>query len=303
MKNVAEYLLLSSFRFLLLLFPFPAVQKLGKAFGSFVFYFLPVRKKLVLNNLRRSYPEKTEQEIREIARRNYRHIFATFFEIFWLSRLTANQVRKYVRMPQMDFMSKQLAKGKGLIMLSGHFGNWELIALAVGLLSNLSLTIIVKKQRNPYVDKVMTAMRTKFNNTVVDMDNAPREIIRKLRENGVVAMLADQSGPEEGLFINFFNRPASTHLGPAVFSLRTGAPIVMGFIIRNDNGMFDVAFEEIPMDDITGTDEEKIKTLTERHVKMLEKYVRLYPDQWLWMHKRWKHTEKYLQKHPEHSAQ
>jgi len=269
---------------------------MGKAFGTLVFFCIPVRKTLVLDNLRHAFPEKTGKEIKNMALSNFQSIFTTFFEIFWFSRLTGEDVRKYVKMPQIDFMDKQLEKGKGLIMLGGHFGNWELIALSVGLLSALPLTIIVKKQHNPHADALMNSMRTKFNNSVVDMDRAPKEIFRKLRENGVVAMLADQSGPEGGLFINFFNRPTSTHLGPAVFSVRTGAPIVMGFIVRDSDGSFRVTFEEIQTDDLTGTEEEKIKVVTERHVNMLEQYVRMHPEQWLWMHKRWKHTEKYLHK-------
>ena len=126
------------------------------------------------------------------------------------------------------------------------------------------------------------------------MDKAPREILKRIRENGVVAMLADQSGPEEGVFIDYFGRPTSTHVGPAVFCLRTGAPVVMTYAVRRLDGRFDVMFEEVQTDQLSGTDDEKIRTITERHVKMLEKYVRMYPDQWLWMHKRWKHTEKYL---------
>jgi KDO2-lipid IV(A) lauroyltransferase len=182
-------------------------------------------------------------------------------------------------------------------VLSGHITSWELIAMSVGLLSGHSLQIIIKKQHNPYVDRMMNALRTKFNNTVVDMDRAPREIIKRLREGGTVAMLADQSGPEEGLFVNYFGRPTSTHVGPAVFAMRTGAPMMMVYAVRHENGLFDVWFEEVPTDDLQGSDDDKVRTITERHVQLLESFVRRHPDQWLWMHKRWKHTEKYLHRH------
>ena len=303
MKNLVEYVLLSVFRFILLLFPLPVVQKLGKAFGSFVFYCIPIRKTLVLNNLHHAFPEKSEEEIKKIALQNFQSIFTTFFETFWFSRLTEKHIRAIVKIHGISKIDELLSRGNGLILLSGHLSNWELMAIAVGLMSNLSLRVIIKKQHNPFVDRMMNSLRTKFNNVVVDMDRAPREIIKCLRENSAVAMLADQSGPEEGVFVNFFGRPASTHVGPAVFSLRTGAPILIASAVRSNDGTFTIEFEEVATDALQGTDDEKIKAITERHVQLLEKYVRRCPSQWLWMHKRWKHTEKYLRTQMEHAGQ
>lgn len=296
MKNVIEYALLLILRMFILLLPFRGVQLFGRWFGSFLFHAVPIRKQLVLSNLRHAFPEQSEREIHSIALRNFQNIVETFFETFWMQRMSQDDVRRIVRIPQAGVIPELLQRGKGLIMLSGHISNWELIALAVGLIGNHPLQIIIKKQHNPFVDRVMNRLRTKFNNTVVDMDHAPREIIKRLRDHGVVALLADQSGPEEGLFIEYFGRPTSTHVGPAVFALRTGAPVLMTYAVRNRDGTFDVSFEEVITSDLNGTDDEKIRTITERHVRLLEKFVRQYPDQWLWMHKRWKHTEKYLQR-------
>jgi KDO2-lipid IV(A) lauroyltransferase len=148
----------------------------------------------------------------------------------------------------------------------------------------------VQRQRNRFVDAFMNKNRMLFGNKVVEMERAPREIIATLRNNGVVAILADQSGPQEGLFVNFFGRPASTHRGPAVFSVRTGAPIIMAFIIRGADGFYRVEFEEVDTRNVSGTDDEKVEQITARHVAMLEKYASRYPDHWLWMHKRWKHS-------------
>lgn len=299
MKNFLEYLLLFALRISILILPFRAVQVFGRLFGSFIFYCIPIRKELVLSNLRHAFPEKSEEDVRKIALKNYQNIFGTFFETFWIQRMSQEHIRRLVRVPDTAAIADLLNRGKGLIMLSGHISNWELIALAVGLIGNHPLQIVIKKQHNPFVDRLMNGLRTKFNNTVVDMDYAPREILKRLRDHGVVAMLADQSGPEEGLFIDYFGRPTSTHVGPAVFALRTGAPVLMTYAIRNRDGTFDVTFEEVATNDLTGSDDDKIRTITERHVKMLEQFVRKYPDQWLWMHKRWKHTEKYLHRQAE----
>lgn len=297
--NYLLYILLLLLRSIVVMLPFHAAQHFGQWFGSFIYHYVPVRQELVHKNLRAAFPEKKPEEIERIAVLNYRSIFATFFEAFWIARMTETKVRETVNIPESEIskMDAIVRRGKGLIVLSGHITSWEFIALAVGLLTGHSLQIIVKKQHNPYVDRMMNALRTKFNNTVVDMDRAPREIIKRLREGGTVAMLADQSGPEEGLFVDYFGRPTSTHVGPAVFALRTGAPLMMVYAVRNDDGTFDVSFDEVPTDDVQGSDDDKIRTITERHVKMLEGFVRQHPDQWLWMHKRWKHTEKYLQRH------
>ncbi|MEW6061104.1 MAG: lysophospholipid acyltransferase family protein [Bacteroidota bacterium] len=299
MKNFIEYVLLLLLRWIVLALPFRVVQLGGKWFGTFVYYVIPIRKALVLSNLRSAFPEKGEDEIHHVAVKNYQNIFQTFFETLWIQRISERQIRNIIHIPQLSMIDEIVGRGKGLILLSGHISNWELIALAVGMLSNHSLQIIVKKQHNPYADRLMNRLRTKFNNTFVDMDQAPREILKRLREGGVVAMLADQSGPEEGLFVEYFGRPTSTHVGPAVFSLRTHAPILMTYAVRNNDGTFDVSFEEVDTSNLTGTDDEKIRMITERHVKMLENFVRKHPDQWLWMHKRWKHTEKYLHRQQE----
>lgn len=299
MKNFLEYLLLLPLRAVILALPFRAVQLFGSAFGKFVFHVIPVRKELVLSNLRHAFPEKSEDEIKMIALKNYQNIFATFFELFWIQRMSQKHMRKIVRIPDTAVIDELLKRGKGLIMLSGHISNWEMIAISVGLISGHSLHAIVKKQHNPFMDRLMNGIRTKFGNVVVDMDRAPREIIKSLRDHGVVAILADQSGPEEGLFIDFFGRPASTHVGPAVFALRTQSPILMTYAVRNDDGTYDVTFEEVDTADLQGTDDDKIRTISERHVRLLENFVRKHPDQWLWMHKRWKHTEKYLQRQSE----
>ncbi len=296
MKNLLEYIFLFPLRMFVLALPFRGVQKVGKMFGSFVFHSVKFRRELVLTNLRYAFPEKTDSERQEIALKCYQNIFATFFETFWIARLTEQKVHELISMPDATKIGEMLERKKGLIVLSGHITNWELIALSIGVIGKHPLQIIVKKQHNPFVDTVMNSLRTKFNNTVVDMDKSPREFIKRIRDNGVVAMLADQSGPEEGLFVNYFGRPTSTHLGPAIFCLRTGAPILMVDAVRCEDGTFSVEFEEVPTHDLEGSDDDKIRTITERHVALLEKFVRRHPDQWLWMHKRWKHTEQYLKR-------
>ena len=189
-----------------------------------------------------------------------------------------------------------------MVMLSGHFGNWELIAFAVAHQSGLPFTIIVQTQSNRAVDRVINRHRCLLGNRVVPMGISVRETIRTLRSGGIVAIAPDQSGPEEGVFVDFFGRNVATHQGPAAFSLRTGAPMQMGFIIRVDDGRYKVVLEEISTEPLTGDSDENILELTRRHTALLERYIRLYPDHWLWMHRRWKHTWESVQKKASHTG-
>lgn len=300
MKDLLEYLLLSLFRGVILLLPFRTVQRLGDRFGGFVFRRLPLRQGLVMENLRAAYPELPDEERRTIADLSYRNIFTTFFETFWIPRMDLERLRSLVIITpeERQRVDAIMARGKGMIILSGHITNWELVAIGIGALTPYPLELVIKRQRNAYVDRLMNGIRTSFANTVVEMDRAPREVIRRLRDGKAVGMLADQSGPDDGIFVDFFGRPTSTHAGPAVFALRTGTPIVVTTGIRTAEGTFTVHFEELPMAGLHGTDDEKIREITRRHTAALERHVRRHPGQWLWLHKRWKHTDRFLHAHP-----
>jgi KDO2-lipid IV(A) lauroyltransferase len=155
---------------------------------------------------------------------------------------------------------------------------------------------IAQPQRNRYIDTVITANRNRFGSGTVTMHQSVREVMKLLQAGKIVGMLGDQSGPKESLFIDFFGRPAATHRGAAAFSLKCDTPIVMFFFIRQPDGTYRTVYEEVDREGLAGSSEENIVELTRRHTAILERYIRKYPDHWLWMHKRWKHTE-YYQSH------
>lgn len=255
-----------------------------------------LRKQLVLDNLRHAFPEKNDEEIHTIAKASYQNLFTAYFEILYLDKLTREEIVRYISFPDKNKINSLLERRKGLIILTGHYGNWELCALAVPVIVPQKYTVVVQKQRNPFVNDFMTRMRSRFGTKLVVMERALRESLRALSNNEAVALIADQSGPESGIYTNFFGRPASTHQGPAVFQVRSGAPMVMVILIREGLEKFRIELEEIDTQNLIGTNEEKMQEITNRHVLMLEKYIRLHPEHWLWMHKRWKHTQSYLQK-------
>ncbi len=224
MRDRLEYIAYISFGWLVRLMPWEAINRFGKTLGTVVFYLIPIRRSLTLDHLRRAFPQKSSTEIKEIAVAVYRNIVTSLLEIFWFSHLTADKVKTIVAMPDTSIMDARLKEGKGLIMLGGHFGNWELIAIAVGLLSRHPLTIIVQRQRNRYVDAFMNKNRMLFGNRVVEMERAPREIISTLRNNGVVAILADQSGSTGRTVRKLFRAPRFNTSGTCRFQRANGRP-------------------------------------------------------------------------------
>ena len=291
MKHYIEFVLFQAFKLTILSLPLKSAQRLGSYVGSLAFSLCTSRREIALENLRHAFPEKSEHECRAIARGAFRNYGITFAELLWFPNLNDERIRRLVQVQNAELATTAYRNGKGLVMLSGHFGNWELNALATPYLMQLPTTIIVQTQSNELVDNVINRHRCLFGNRVVPMGMSVREIIRTLESGGVVAIAPDQSAAMEGAFVEFFGRKVATHKGPAAFALRFGAPLQIGFTLRKPDGTYSIVIEEIRTSDLTDNSEANIVELTRRHTALLEKYIRMYPDHWLWMHRRWKHTQ------------
>ncbi|MBI4809902.1 MAG: hypothetical protein HY800_00315, partial [Ignavibacteriales bacterium] len=257
MRHRIEFILFQIFRYLVLLLPLKSAQRFASMIGSAAFYIVPKRREVALENLRYAFPEKSEGERIAIAKGSFKNYATALVELVWFPNLSDKVLGKLVKTKYLNVILEKYSTGKGLILLSGHFGNWELIALGIAYLSKLPFTIIVQTQNNKLVDAVINKHRCLFGNKIVPMGMSVREIIRTLKEKGVVAIAPDQSGDREGgLYLEFFGRKVSTHQGPAVFALRTGAPLLMGFMIRQSDGTYEVDIEEIRFSDLSGYTEE-----------------------------------------------
>jgi KDO2-lipid IV(A) lauroyltransferase len=227
-----------------------------------------------------------------ILKDSYRNLAITLVEMLTLKYLSDEDMREYMQYDNIDLLTVPYAKGKGLIMLSGHLGNWEFLAYSAGLFTGISVAIIVQPQKNKYADKIMNEYRTKSGNSVVSMYTAARKIVSVLSSGGALALLADQSATEDkDIFVDFFGRPAATYEAPANLSLKYGSPIVMGFPFRQNDGTYKVILKEVKSDDLHYSKEDIIE-LTKRHVKILEDMIRDNPGLWAWQHRKWKHQPK-----------
>jgi KDO2-lipid IV(A) lauroyltransferase len=277
-------------RFILLL-PLRAAQRFGSLIGIISYHLLTSRRSIALDNLRHAFPEKSEAELRYIAKGSFRNFGITMAELLWFPKMTDDVLHKILHSDNIHNVRETAKSGKGLIVLSGHFGNWELIASGIARLIQLPFTIIVQRQSNYLVDEVINRHRCMYGNRVVPMGISIREILTTLQNGGVIAIAPDQSAPKEGVYVNFFGRQVATHQGPAVFALRCRSPILMGFLVRQNDGSYRSIIEEITFSDITGKDNTAVEQLTQRHTTCLENYIRQYPDHWLWMHRRWKNIQ------------
>ncbi len=253
------------------------------------YYLIPIRKKTVLENLNIAFPNLPKREVNIIAFRAYKSFLITLIEILCLPSVADREIKNSITFENLNLIKQKFNEEHGVILLSAHFGNWEYVALSSSAQLNLPLSVVVKDQRNPYVTNWMNKARTRWLNEVVPLGVSIRKTYQTLKEKKIVAMVADQRAPKESMKINFFGKEVPVHTGPAVLAIKTGAPMLYGIPVRQPDYSYKTEMVEISKENLPEDENEKILELTNRHMKYLEKFIRLYPEQWLWMHKRWKY--------------
>jgi len=287
-QNYIEYSLARIICSFILLLPLKWALNFGKGIGLFVFYVIPIRKKVSLENLTTVFPEKSKKEINTIARNTYINFGQNIIEFMRYPRITTEFINKHIKFVNKETLLDAHKAGKGALCMSGHFGNWEIMAVAI---QNLGIQMIgvVKEQRNKRIDKLIIDYRALLGIETLQLGMAIRGVLKSLKANKFVAMVADQDAHKTGIFVDFLGRPSSTATGPAMFALKTGVPLIFGSCVRNKKGCHTVYLQQIDYSDLQGgLTEENIKILTQRHAKVLEKSIKKWPDHWFWMHKRWK---------------
>ena len=262
-------------------------------YGSFIGFFLKVlsskRKEITLNNISNAFPDNSQTDNYNILKESYANLGITLAELLAFPYMKEKDFEKYIKYENIELIREHYDRGKGVILISGHFGNWELVAYTAGLFTELPVLIIVKPQKNEHADKILNSYRTSAGNKVVPMNKAARDIVRTIRSGSMIALLADQSATKDrDIFVDFFGRPASTYEAPAELALKYDVPMIAGFAVRQQDGTYKVKLEEIKHDDLAH-DKEGIRILTERHVKILENAIRKNPGHWSWQHRRWKY--------------
>lgn len=260
----------------------------GKVLGRTLHFFLKKRRRIAIQNLTFAFPEKSPEWVNEIVRKTFENMGIVFAEFLALKWLDEKKIKDYVRFENIDLILEKFKQGNGVILLSGHYGNWEFLAYSVYVYLNLPVLIVVKPLSNYVLDRVINSNRTQLGNKVVSMYEAAFKVVKTLRSGGIVALLADQSATKDrDIFVDFFGRKAATFDSPAYFALKYNVPIIVGFA-RRENYYYNVKLVEIDHSDLD-FNKEGIFELTRRYVKLLEDVIREQPELWLWTHRRWKH--------------
>jgi len=260
---------------------------LGTTIG-WLFYLVDApHRRLTVANLTAAFPRRTPGEIRSIARGVFAHFGSLLTELLRFGGLRPAQMVASIEIEGADHVDALLAAGRGAFFITGHFGYWEPQALAHPL-RFAPVAVVVRELDNPRLNAWIEALRTSTGNSVIHRRGALRQILRALGQNKGVAILIDQHiQTSEAVVVDFFNRPAATTSAVAALALRTGAPIVPVFAVRLPDGRYRMIYEH-PVMPPPADHPDAIRELTQRCTDVLEMYVRRYPNNWLWMHRRWR---------------
>ena len=262
---------------------------LGSSLGDSLYFTLKKRRRIALENLQIAFGDEISTDERaQICRKSFQQIGKTAIEFFRFPQLTFENIREEVTVEGKEHLIDALNQGKGAIVFLPHFGNWELLALVYGALIPDRAKAIAFPLKNRYLNALVSQYRERLSLKLITRRRAVRETLRALRENFAVGFFADQNAGREGVFVDFFGKPASAVRGPATLALKTGAPLLLSMDIRQPDDRHHVIITpEIELE-ISGDLEQDVQTNTARILKILEIYIRQYPDQWLWTHNRWK---------------
>jgi len=283
----AEYVLARALEKAVSAMPERAADSFGKSVGQAV-YRMGVRRDVVDENLRLAYPEKDDAWISAMTRKAFEHLGREATAIMRISRLDPRAVIDRTVAVGWDDMEGALSEGRGVLLVTGHYGNWEVAAAAVAA-RGIPIAAIVRRQANRLVDERLQALRRNLGVETIYQSDAPSRVPRLLRANGVVGIVGDQDARRSGIFVPFFGRPASTHRGPALFALRLNAPVFSCTARRlpGRDVKYEIAGERVDVVR-TGDLETDVTTLTTELAQRLERQIRQAPEQYFWFHRRWK---------------
>ena len=258
----------------------------GRRVGDVLWWLLPRRRRLTLDNLARSFGREVPPgELRRLGRRSFQHVGMNLIELCRYFLRPTDVMLSRVRVEGGEHLKTAAAQGRGVLILTAHYGNWELLAAAHGL-TGLPLSIVTRPLDHPLLDDLAARFRQRSGAELIIKRQAVREVLQALRRQRMVGILLDQNATRpEGVFVPFFGVPASTSKGLAVLALRTGAPVVPVFLRRDPDGRghcMDVGAPIPPPPDGDAA------TYTATFNQVLEATIRRSPEQWLWMHARWR---------------
>lgn len=289
MIDFAAYVLVRALNIIFSVLPVSFALWLGRRFGVVAFWVNKKRRLIAYANLKAAFAnEKSPRELRAITRRVYQNMVQTFMEVLNLTKVNKRYVDRYIDIINIERIQNAARSGRGTILLTAHFGDWELSSL-VSSAVGFPITVLVREQKMKRLNELLNRLRESNGCKVIRKGMDVKNLITALKENKIVGILSDQDAGKNGMLVDFFGRPTSSHSGSMEIAKRTDSLILPAFIVRTAGAYHKLYLEEyIDFRNTQSTD--AVRENLQRYMALLERYVREYPDQWLWLHKRWKST-------------
>lgn len=277
------YYIAYPFIFLVGILPFPVLYFLSDCF-ALVVRLVGYRKDVIQTNLRNSFPEKTEEEIRRLTREYYAYLCDITLETFKIMRMSEAEVRKHIQVLNPEVSHRLREQNKSFILALGHYGNWEWFGQAFQLFTSHQIVIIYHPLANPYFDRMMQRSRTRFNMEITTMQQSMRTMLANRDRITATAFAADQAAPINSHWMTFLNQDSSVFNGIDKMARKLNIPVVYCHANRPRRGYYTLELEVIVED----PSKMKENEITEIFMRRLEKDIRENPGLWLWSHRRWK---------------
>lgn len=268
--------------------PLATSMRFGKAVGRFLARTFPKLRKTAARNLELAFPDMPESEREKIALGTFESLGRHLGFVSHFNKFKLESARELTEVVGKEYFDRAHATGRGVLFFTGHFGSWEVFNLLPPAFG-YEMNILVRRIDNPLVENYVDRMRTRFGSVTLDKTRSARTMFRALEQGELLGILADLNVQEkEGVFVDFFGIPASTTTSIAKLALKTNAVVLPAFAVWEESRAKYVVYLEPPVEyDANDNSPENIRQLTQKITNVVEKYVRRYPEQWLWIHKRW----------------
>lgn len=282
LSHLIEYFFLifagTIFRFL----PIKAIYFIVRFFAVTAFDIFGYRRKVTLDNLNNAIGKKySASDINKIARSDYINIGMTFAEMLYIPEQKAGILTMMdTEIPEV--MSRALKSGKGVVFVSAHFGSWEMVGAYISAVG-FRFSAIAKKQANPFSDNMINKKRNKLGIKVLSHKTGVRTLISELKAGGAIGLISDQNAGRNGVFVDFFGRKASTPQGAAQLAIKFNLPLIVILLYRTTPGRYACFAQNINIEA-----EDTVFSLTQKYTSVIEKVISEHPEQYFWMHRRWK---------------
>jgi KDO2-lipid IV(A) lauroyltransferase len=268
--------------------PVSLARLFGRLFSFLFWHLVPRRRRVAIENIRGAFPEKSDAEVMELARAHYRHLGLFLADVVLVTRLRPENLDRYVDTSEQSVaIEEAMKRGKGVLFFTAHAGCWELAGAATSLMG-YPVNAVGRPLDNPLIDRLVSGFREASGQKIISKFNALRGVLRALKRREIAAMLMDQDAGRQGIFVEFFGRICSTSDAVGRMAVRTGAPVIVSLTQRVDESprhRFTSRILEVPLSGDARADAEEI---TRRATALLEEQIRQHPEQWLWVHRRWK---------------